>query len=497
MKKNKNLYHILLATTIVIGISVGSGIFFQNENIISWAKGDAWIVVTAWIIGSIIALSITLSYVEIVRSAKRSNTGVGEFAEQLINKKIGWHTKMNWANYYYAFFSFAVSCFVAKFVVNLFTKSGVINPNSDHTWMIILIGIGLMLFFLTINILLPKLGEILQINLTILKSIPLIIISIGGIVTFFYLNNYNNWWVNDPPNHLSPVISSATNHLGSAGIILFILPAILFSFDGSINVTNITEDVKKRKHITFALIFGMTIITIIYLLVTVAILNTGTLNAQDAIITMFGGNIKDLSSAFIIISSFMQFFIIIAAVGVLNGVTLTWVRSMKAIIKRPTTFRIFSNCFGLSMLNFGIPLIILTLLLDYTNISSVSHLDVSIINLIAMNTTIITYSIYSLIILFGMYRYINNKKKNLNDNKYNYKRWFPYVAIVGIIGVLIVVCYQFLYVFLYKNLTNPDSVINGMYSWVYMILCLGYISWYLALPFVLKKVLKNNYKEVF
>ena len=299
---------------------------------------NAWIVIASWIIGAIIALSITLSYVEIVGSARRSNTGVGEFAEQLINKKMGWHTKMNWANYYYAFFAFAVSCFVGKFIINLFAKAGVINPNSDHTWIIITIGICLLLIFLITNIFAPKLGEILQINLTILKSIPLIVLSIGGLVTFFLLSKYNSWWVNNPPKPISPVVSSATNNLGAAGIILFILPAILFSFDGSINVTNVSEDVKKKHHISFALIFGMSIITIIYLLVTVAILNTGTLNAQDAIITMFGGNIHHPSASFKVMSSFMQFFIIIAGIGVINGVTLTWTKIYEGNFEKRKTF---------------------------------------------------------------------------------------------------------------------------------------------------------------
>ena len=149
------------------------------------------------------------------------------------------------------------------------------------------------------------------------------------------------------------------------------------------------------------------------------------------------------------------------------------------------------------MINFAIPLIILTLLIDYTNMSSATNLDVSIINLIAMNTTIITYTIYSLIIIFGLYRYIRNKKLNLKDKRYEYNKWFPYVAILGIIGVVIVISYQFFYIFLFQTFSHPTSMMNGLYSWAYMLLCLTYISWYFASPFVLKKILKNNYKEKF
>ena len=496
MKQRKNIYNLLLATTLVVGIAIGTGIFFQNKNIIAWSQGNAIIVIVSWIIGSIIALTTTLSYVEITRKSRRSNTGVGELAESTINKKVGWHTKMNWPNYYYAFFTFGVSAFVAQFIVTLVLKARGLPTSGDTTWQTLIIALGIFLFFTLLNVLKPKAGELTQIYLTILKGVPLIIISIGGIVTVFLLNKYANWWTDSSSLPLPPTQSS-TSHFGALAIILFIMPAILFSFDGSIGVTTLTEDIKNRKHITFALIGGMALVSIIYILVTIAILNTGSLSAEDAIIKMFGGDPKHLNIAFKIIGVILQFFIIIAGVGVINGVSLAWNRTMKSIIKNPTKGRLLMNMIGSSLLSFILPLVAMSLIVNYTQHGGKGVVGVGVINTIAMNTTIITYSIYSLIIILGIYRYFKNKNEKVSNNKYEYKKWFPYVSIVGVIGIAIVVIYQIFYVFIYQTIAHPTAIINGLDGWLYMLLSVLYTIWWFILPFILRRVFKNNYKETF
>ena len=494
MKRPNSIHNLLLATTLVVGSAIGVGIFFQNANIISWSRGNATIVIISWIIGSIIALTTTLSYVEITRKSRRSNTGVGELVKSTVNKKMGWHTKMNWPNYYYSVLAFGISVFVANFAVALVLKARGVSSTSDYTWQTLVVGFGLFLAFLIFNVFASKAAELTQIYSTFLKAIPLVIISIGGLITIFLLSKYANWWTNSKASPLPPS-SSATAHFHTFGIILFIMPAILFSFDGSMGVTSLTEDVKNRKHITFALIGGMSIITIIYILVTVAILNTGSLNAGDAMIKMFGGDPAHLSPTFKAIGIILQFFITAAGLGVINGATLAWTRTMTAIIKKPTKKKVFINMFLSSFVSFILPLISISLLVDYTQHGGKGIVGVGVINTIVMNTTIIAYSIYAFIIIGGIYKYYKNK--NIDNNKHSYKKWFPYVSIVGVAGIALVVIYQVFYVFIYQTIENPTAIINGLYGWLYMVVAVLYTVWYIALPFILKRLFKNNYKNNF
>jgi amino acid transporter len=104
-------------------------------------------------------------------------------------------------------------------------------------------------------------------------------------------------------------------------VIIFIVPGTLFAYDSFINATNLSETVKK-KHITYAIVGGMIFIAIIYLLVTVAILSTGTLTVDDALVKLFGGNPSNPSMGFVVLKKIVQIFILISALGSINGFSL-------------------------------------------------------------------------------------------------------------------------------------------------------------------------------
>ena len=491
-----NFFNLILATSIVIGIVLGVGIFFQNENIIVWSKGRAAIVLTGWIIGSIISLFITFSFIEIARNIKMGNSGIGEFASATSWKKFGWHTKMSWPFFYYPFFVFIVSSYIIKFIIQLIVQISKINPkvsfhldpSGDFTIYILVFSLILTIGFILVNIYAKKIAKILQINLTIIKLVPLILLVFAGFITLFMLNKYDSWWSSTNFVKILPKNSTQISSNSFLPLLLLILPAILFSFDGSISVTNLANDIKKRKHIYFALIVGMSIVSFIYIFVTLAILNTGTLNVTNAIIKIFHGDINHPTLIYSILAIIIKVFVIIAGLAALNGLSLSWIRGIESTLLKPTNIKILIFAIGTTIITFIIPLGTITLIVDYGHHLGHGIVNENIYTIMAMNVTIIVYSIYSLIILNFLYQLIKNR-----EIRKKFNRFFFILGPISVCAIFFIVSYQFGYVFMYNVFKNIWSMIGNLYAWIYLIISFVYIILYIIFPFLLNKMFKNTF----
>jgi len=58
-EKLKRRYGLLTSICLVVGTVIGSGIFFQNDQIFIAIGGNMWIGVAAWVVGGLITLSLT------------------------------------------------------------------------------------------------------------------------------------------------------------------------------------------------------------------------------------------------------------------------------------------------------------------------------------------------------------------------------------------------------------------------------------------------------
>ena len=456
---------------------------------ISWAHGNAWIVIGAWILGSIIAFAAAVSFSQIARRTKNSNVGIGQLTEEMVGKKLGWHTKINWAFFYFPWNTVLIALYSSDYILKIASNNSA--GASSNTLIALCVALGLLLIFLTLNVVWKQVGAKIQISATIIKVIPLIILALGAFVVVFIMPN-TNWWNGTHTSGIDPTLANDTKGMNPFLIIVFIIPGTLFAYDSFINATNLSESVKK-KHITYAIVGGMAFIAIIYLLVTIAILSTGTLNAEDALIKLFGGNPANPNLAFIVIKKIIQLFILISALGGLNGFCLVWTKTMTAVVKKKTTGNIVLGM-SVSLLTIGLPLMIITLIIYISNYippgahpsSAGKHIGITFADALSNPLIIISYTIYAITLLFAVWR--NWKIKNKSKK---FAKWFNYAAILSGVMILLVLAYIFFYSILYKALSSHSSTFGGVPGWVFLIIVTTYVILWFVLPFIVKKISKN------
>ena len=69
--KLEKKYGLLTAICMVVGIVVGSGVFFKAQTILEKTEGDMPLGIIAWIIGGVIMIFCILAF-----SSRKSNTSV-------------------------------------------------------------------------------------------------------------------------------------------------------------------------------------------------------------------------------------------------------------------------------------------------------------------------------------------------------------------------------------------------------------------------------------
>ena len=313
MENKKEHYGLMTAVTMIIGIVIGSGIFFKSDDVLKYTGGNKTLGVIVLCIGafSIIFGSLTLTELSI---RTKKNGGFVGYYEDFISKKaacgFGWFQTF----IYYPTLNAVVSWVSGIYTCSLLGIEGTLENQIG-------IGLAFMTAIYIMNILSLKLGGYFQNLSTVIKLIPLLGIAILGVV----LGAANP----EIPQGVTLVTESKVGFGWLAA-----LAPIAFSYDGWIIATSITNEVKKpEKNMPLALIIGPLVVLGVYLLYflgitkmlgTEYILSTGNDAVNKAGEILFGSNGSKLILVFIIIS----------ILGVVNGITLGSLRMPQALASK-------------------------------------------------------------------------------------------------------------------------------------------------------------------
>lgn len=313
MENKKEHYGLITATTMIIGIVIGSGIFFKSDDVLKYTGGNVGLGVLVFCIGafSIIFGSLTLTELSI---RTRKNGGVVGYYEDFISTEIasgfGWFQTF----IYYPTINAVVSWVAAIYTCLLFGIKATLETQ-------IIIGFAFMVIFFAINILSIKLGGYFQNLSTIIKLIPLLTLAIVGIF----------WGVSNPeiPAGIKTIFKSNVG-LGW----LAALAPIAYSFDGWIIATSITNEVKNpKKNMPLALIIGPIVVLGVYVLYFL-----GLNNMLGAEYIMSTGNDAVNKAGELLIgvngAKIILIFVIISILGVVNGLTLGTLRMPQALASK-------------------------------------------------------------------------------------------------------------------------------------------------------------------
>ena len=307
MKNEANLKKNIgfsVATSIVVGTVIGSGIFMKPGIVIA-STGTSTLALWAWIIGGIITLASGLTIAEV--SVKIPKTGgLYAYIEDVYGKF--WGFLCGWVQtlIYGPAIMGALGLYFGTLVAGLFGWS-----DSSKT----LIGIIAVIFLGIMNLLGTQYGGYIQNISTIGKLVPIILIAVFGI----------------SQGHTT-ILHMGSGVSQSAGMGAAVL-ATLFAYDGWMNVGYMAGEMKNPgKTLPTAIISGILIVIVSYITVNIAMLHVlpaskivqlGPNAAATAASLLFGNMGGKLIAIGILVSIF----------GCLNGKILTFPRIPYAMAK--------------------------------------------------------------------------------------------------------------------------------------------------------------------
>lgn len=302
MEHKTERYGLMTSITMIIGVCIGSGIFFKSDNILAGTNGSVALGVLAFVLGAIAIIFGGLTLGELAARTNKAG-GVVTYAEEFTGKRsacaFGWFQTL----IYYPSITIVVSWVVGVYTCILFNLEGTFTTQMS-------IGLAFCTLCFIYNTLAPKFGSAMQNTSTIIKLIPLFLLGICGMI-----------W-GDPISGIAkiePGVFASTGWLAAIG-------PIAYSFDGWTVSTSISHEVKNaKKNMPRALMIAPIIILLIYVLYFVGITSYLTpatvMELGDGAVTAVATQLFGVGFA-----KAITVFVIIAVMGTVNGLVMGFIR---------------------------------------------------------------------------------------------------------------------------------------------------------------------------
>ena len=317
-------YGLFTAIAMVVGIVIGSGVFFKAQDILTRLQGNMPLGILAWIIGGLVIVGCATTFA-VMASKYEHCGGPVDYAEATCGKTYAYIMSWFLAIVYYPAITSVLGWVTARYIGVIF------GLNMVGSEVMMLSGV-LILVTYAYNALAPKLAGKLQVSMTVIKMIPLLLMAVVGTVVGFVNGNIVEGF---------GTVSGEASAVGSEEIFGAVV-ATAFAYDGWIIATSINAEIKDaKKNLPLALMFGCLIIVATYVLYYIGLAGAtdiGTLitdGASAAFVAVFGKGFAVVLNVFVAVS----------CLGTLNGVALATTRGFYACAMREDTkpFRIFRS----------------------------------------------------------------------------------------------------------------------------------------------------------
>ena len=325
-------YGLFTAICMVVGIVIGSGVFFKAQTILQKTDGDLPLGMLAWIIGGVIMLVCILAFAMMAQKYIKVN-GIVDYAEATVGGKYGYYVGWFMSTIYYPTLTSVLSWLSARytlvFITSCWPDFPLVIPAAEGGCVIGPECIALMMFYMCcayfVNAISPKLAGKIQTSTTVIKLIPLGLMAVVGIIvglvspTHMLVNNFA------AAKDLLPGDASTSSLLLSA------VCATAFAYEGWIIATSINSELKDAKrNLPKALVIGGIIIISVYIAYYVGVAGGATVEtlmtdgATTAFTNIFGN----------VLGNILNLFIAISCIGTMNGLMLGCVRGLYSIAVR-------------------------------------------------------------------------------------------------------------------------------------------------------------------
>ena len=323
-------YGLITAICMVVGIVIGSGVFFKAQVILQKTGGNMPLGIIAWLIGGLIMLACVLAFSSMAQKYQKVN-GVVDYAEATVGKRyaymIGWFL----STIYYPTLTSALAWLSARYTLVFLTTVAPDFPlvafSGENAGLEAIKGpecMVLMMVYLiasfALNLLSPKLAGKFQVSTTFIKLVPLVLMAVGGIVYGLISGTLANNFT-----HNAVIEGFEGNPLLGA------VCATAFAYEGWIIATSINAEIKNpKKNLPRALVIGGIIIIAIYIFYYVGVAGGATNQvladegATTAFVNVFGN----------VLGNILNLFVAISCIGTMNGLMLGCCRGMYSLAAR-------------------------------------------------------------------------------------------------------------------------------------------------------------------
>lgn len=309
-------YGLFTAICMVVGIVIGSGVFFKAQDILKYTGGNMLLGILAWVIGGIVMIICAFNFANFATKYSKVN-GVVDYAEAAVGEKYGY--MMGWfvSTVYYPAMTSVLAWVSARYTLVLFGIGGLTALSSG---LCLALGAFYLILAYAVNVISPKIAGKFQVSATVVKLIPLAIMVIVG--TIAGLVNGNT------AEAFASAIQSSGTDFGSvfAGV-----AAAAFAYEGWIIATSVNAELKdSKRNLPIALVAGTILIMLIYILYFIGLTGGASVDVliNDGATTAFKNLFGNVGG------TILNVFIVISCLGTLNGLMLACTRAPYSIAIR-------------------------------------------------------------------------------------------------------------------------------------------------------------------
>lgn len=305
METQRREYSLFTTIAMIVGIVIGSGIFFKSDNMLEYTGGNVGLAILVFCIAAFTIIFGCLTFSQLAALTDKPG-GVITYANEFVGKR--WACMFGW---FQAFIYYPSLTVLISWVVGIYIGLAMGWDLSFQGQFVI----GLIWFFICFlyNIMSAKIGGWFQEASMIIKLVPLFAIALGGLI------------FGDPIAAIqnpSPEAAEAVKTLGWAAAI----GPVAFSFDGWVVSMAVAHEVKNsRRNVPRALVAAPLFVLAAYLMYFLGI--TGYLG-PDQVMKLGDESVAAAAAGLLgpAFAGIIYVFVTISVMGTVNGVILGYIR---------------------------------------------------------------------------------------------------------------------------------------------------------------------------
>lgn len=343
METLKKRYGLWTGIAMVVGIVIGSGVFFKADDVLINTGGSLGLSLVAWGIGGLIMVVSAFCFSLMAQRFEKVN-GIVDYLEVTTNKKVSYTLGWYLTTVYYPILVSILAFLSTLYFYLLCGFEGV--ATSWHFWLVVtLLVIGSYIF----NTMAPKISGKYQVSTTIIKLIPIFLIAIIGTIIGLINGGTANGFTLPGNLPADGSLGFVTSDLSQAVL------ATAFAYEGWVLATSINAELKdSKKNLSKALVLGTTIVIFAYMLYYIGlssiISNSEVLAGKNE--ALYQAAAKLLKSGLTV--TLFKIFIVVSCLGTLNGLTMAGCRGMYSLAVRgqgpkPNTVSVLHEKYNMSI----------------------------------------------------------------------------------------------------------------------------------------------------